>query len=1195
MPVIQPLFSTDAFPLSPAQERLWFLDQLDPGSPMYNIAVGLRLQGALDVAGLERSLNEIVRRHETLRTRFGVVDGLARQMVEPAVTLAFPVVDLDSLPEGQRMAEAERRAQAEAQQPFDLAVAPLIRVQLLRLHNTDHLLVVTVHHIVADGWSMGVFLRELNALYVAFSLGQPASLPELPVQYVDYAAWQREWLDTAETLAEQLRYWQQRMGGSLSVLELPADHPRPPIQSLRGAIYLFELSPAFSAELQALSRTEGVTLFMIFLAALQTLLFRYTGETDQRVGTPIANRPQPELQGLIGLFVNTLVLRQDLSNDPSFRDLLKRVRDTCLEAYTHQDVPFEKLVELVQPERDLSHTPLFQVMLAQQAPLPAMVLGDLRVHRLALDSGTAKFDLTLFFEDKDSGIECMWEYNCDIFERETIARFTEHFRMLLAGIVADPAQRLSRLALLSPAERQQVLLGWNTTAAAPPNVGLPALFEAQAERSPDAVAVVFAGSTNDLSRDKETRRQGDKETTGRTTDDDSVFIVHRSSFIVQLTYAELNQRANQLAHYLRQRGVGAETPVALCVERSVEMIVAVLGILKAGGAYLPLDPSYPHERLAFMLDDSRAAVLITTTKDEGRRTNDGGPTTNASPCHLVTLSPCHGTTVDLHADWPAIAQQPSSNPVGWTTAEHLAYVLYTSGSTGQPKGVAVAHRGAVALIQWAQEVFTSAELQRVLAATSLGFDLSVYEIFVPLSVGGALVLVEHALALVELDAAVGVTLVNSVPSALAELVRLKGIPPSVKTINLAGEPLGRALVDQLYAIDSVERVYNLYGPTEDTVYSTFALLPRTDSRPPSIGRPITNAQAYILDEHLEPAPVGVPGELYLGGAGLARGYLNRPDLTAERFVPNPFGRLEARDWRLGDGSSVLASSLQPPASRLYRTGDLARWRADGAIEFLGRRDQQVKLRGYRIELGEIEAALARHPRVQACVIAAPPAKAGERQLVGYIVPSNELPGTSNELTGTNNADSSLVTRHSSLAPELRDFLKERLPDYMVPSAFVVLEALPLTPNGKVDRRALPMPTALQRETSAEFVVPRTPVEVELARIWADVLGVERVGVNDNFFELGGHSLMVTQIMGQVRETFQVNLPLRSVFEKPTIAYLAQLIGSDRPVLQQPETPRIRAVPRRQGNMNELLNQLDQLSDEEVEALLAQRAHKRRKE
>jgi amino acid adenylation domain-containing protein len=1152
MSVIQPLFSADAFVLSPAQERLWFLGQLDPGSPIYNISVGLRLQGALDVAALERSMNEIVQRHESLRTRFGLVGGHARQMVEAAVTLALPVVDLASIPLGQRMAEAERRAHAEAQQPFDLAVAPLIRVQLLRLHETDHLLVVTLHHIVSDGWSMGVIMNELNALYVAFAHGQPASLPELPIQYVDYAAWQREWLDTAATLADQLRYWQQRMGGSLPVLELPTDHPRPPVQSLRGATYSFALSPAFSAELQALGRAEGVTLFMIFLAALQTLLFRYSGEPDQRIGTPIANRPQPELQGLIGLFVNTLVLRQDLSADPSFHDLLMSVRDTCLEAYTHQDVPFEKVVELVQPERDLSHTPLFQVLLAQQAPLPSMALGDLRVSRLPLDNGTAKFDLSLYMEDTDGGIACIWEYNRDLFERETLARFTEHFRRLLADLVADPAQRLSQLALLSPTERQQVLYGWNTPPVATPELCLPALFEAQAERTPNAIAVVFAGAANDERRPAE------------EAGSDSSFVRRPSSVVLHMTYRELNQRANQLAQYLRQRGVGAETLVALCVERSRDMIVGVLGILKAGGAYVPLDPAYPPARLAFMLEDSRAPVLLIATKDEGRPTKD-----NRSHSSFA------GQVVDLVADGNAIAQQPTTNPRGAAHADNLAYVLYTSGSTGIPKGVAVAHRGAVALVQWAQELFTPAELQRVLAATSLGFDLSVYEIFVPLSVGGALVLVEHALALMELDATVGVTLVNGVPSALAELVRLKGMPASVRTVNLAGELASRTLVDQLYALDSVERVYNLYGPTEDTVYSMAALLPRADARPPSIGRSITNAQAYILDTHQEPTPVGVPGELYLGGVGLARGYLGRPDLTAERFVPNPFVTTEDERRKTSDETAARPVVLHPASSvRLYRTGDRVRWRADGQIEFLGRWDQQVKVRGFRIELGEIAAVLAEHPGVHECVVAAPALPTGERQLVGYVVAKDAA---------------ELATA------ELQAYVKARLPSYMVPAVVIKLDALPLTPNGKVDRRALPLPTALQRVSSAEFVAPQTPVELELARIWAEVLGVERVGLNDNFFELGGHSLMVAQIMGLVRERLQVDLPLRSVFEKPTIGYLAQLIGSDRPARPQPEIVRIRAVPRRQGNTNELLNQLDQLSDEEVEALLAQRAQKRRKE
>jgi amino acid adenylation domain-containing protein len=1063
----------NAFPLSFAQQRLWFVEQLQPDTPRYNIPAAVRMTGSLHVRAMEQSLNEIVRRHEALRTTFATVGERPAQRIIPTLTLPLPVVDLEALTETDREAEVQRRAREEAQRPFDLAQGPLLRAILLHLADDDYVFLLTMHHIISDGWSLGVFMRELAALYAVYASGKPSVLPPLPIQYADFAVWQQEWL-RGDVLESQTTYWKERLGGQLPLLELPADRRRPVVQSFCGARHSVELPQALTAALSELGRQQGITLFMTLLAAFKVLLQRSTGETDICVGSPIANRTRRETEALIGFFVNTLVLRTDLSGNPTFRELLTRVRESCVGAYAHQDLPFEKLVEVLHPERDLSRNPLFQVMFAlQNAPMPALELADLTLSLLEIDHGVAKFDLTLDLSETPQGISGWLEYNTDLFDATTIARMAAHFRTLLEGIVADPEQRLSDLPLLTEVERHRLLVEWNDTGFEfPQEVCIHQLFEAQAEQTPEAVAVVFGED--------------------------------------RLTYRELNRRANQLAHHLQKLGVGPEVPVGICIERSMELAVGLLAILKAGGAYVPLDPSYPQERLAFMLEDTKAPVLLAPQPwVEGR---------SALPPELV----CLDTTSE------AIAREREENPVSHVTAKNLAYIIYTSGSTGRPKGVAIEHHSTVTLLEWARELFPAEQRAGVLASTSICFDLSVFELFVPLCWGGKAILAENALHLPALPAARDVTLVNTVPSALAELLRIGGIPTAVQVVNLAGEPLQNLLAQEIYQHETVQQVFNLYGPSEDTTYSTFALVQRGASTPPAIGRPVANTQIYLLDVQHQPVPVGVPGELYIGGNGLARGYFNRPELSAEKFIPNPFS-----DKR---------------GARLYATGDLARYLPDGNVEFLGRLDHQVKIRGFRIELGEIEAVLSQHPAVRETVVLARQDIPGDKRLVAYVV-LNQARQNGGTETGENGPK------------ELRNFLRGKLPDYMVPAAFVLLDALPLTPNGKVDRRALPRFEAAHGESETPFVAPRNPTEQALAAIWARVLGRERVGIHHNFFDLGGHSLLATEAIAAIRDACRVEVPLRHLFENPTIAGLAEAIEQVQRSDEGPQRPTIVPVPR----------------------------------
>lgn len=1033
-------------PTSFAQQRLWFLNRLEPASPAYNIPRPLRIHGDLDAEVLRETFNRILARHEVLRGKFELAESQPVQVIASQLEIELPVVDLRHLSEAEREKEVSKLAVADAERPFDLSQAPLLRFKLLKLAPREHVLLLTMHHIISDGWSMGILVREMGAIYQALRSGQTIELAPLKIQYADFARWQRDWLKD-EVLDEQLGYWRPHLAGAPAVLNLPIASSRPRIQTITGSHITKQLDSKLTNALRELSRREGATLFMTLLAAFKTLLYRYSGQDDLVVGSPIAGRNRQELEELIGFFVNSLPLRTSLAGNPTFRQLITRVRETALGAFAHQDLPFEKIVEATQPRRSLSYAPIFQVMFAlQNQPSATFKLPGLEVAPLKREYDTSKFDLTLFMNEGAGGLECWLEYNTDIFASDSIERLLEHFETLLASVVSNPDRRIANLALLRDDEQQQLLVDWNDTAVDfPARNSVHEFFEAQAAKTPEAIALMCGQR--------------------------------------QMNYAELNQRANQVARHLRTLGVGPESRVAICLPRSIEMVTAVLAVLKAGGAYVPLDPAYPTERLAFTLEDSNARVLLTNED-----LNANPPDTGAR-------------RVFVESAWAEIGKNESTNLTPLTNPSNLAYVIYTSGSTGLPKGVAIEHRSTVAFLHWVLETFTTKQLRGVLLSTSLCFDLSVFELFAPLSCGGKAIIVENALELPELKSG-DVTLVNTVPSAIAELVRIDGIPSSVETINLAGEPLVKSLVDRLYEHTQAQRVLNLYGPSEDTTYSTFVVAQESPHEP-TIGKPIANTVAYVLDSHLQPVPAGIPGELHLSGAGLARGYLNRQDLTAEKFIPDPFSA--------------------HPGSRMYRTGDLARYQSDGEIQFLGRIDHQVKLRGYRIELGEIESVLRGHPAVQDTVVVMHEFHQGQKELVAHLAvekPEDE----------------------ETLLRELRKHLRAKLPEYMVPSYFHLLEKLPLTPNGKIDRRALPAPD--RSRSSSTRTAPANRVEEQLVEIWKSVLAVDEVGVNDNFFEIGGHSLLAVRLVTEIEKVLGQKLPLVSLFHNTTIESLAEVLSHE---------------------------------------------------
>ncbi|QSV52967.1 MAG: amino acid adenylation domain-containing protein [Dolichospermum sp. UKL201] len=1053
-------------PLSYSQQRLWFLDQLEESSAIYNIPVGLRVQGKVNIAALEQSLQAIIARHEALRTNFITVDGETVQIIHAEIAWKLSVVNLQDLPTNEIELTAQQLVEKQTIQPFDLANESLITATLLLLSETENILIVCMHHIVSDGWSIGIFVKELTALYNAYAQGQPTPLAPLEIQYADFALWQRNWLQ-GDVLQRQLSYWQQQLQDAPALLALPTDRPRPAIQTFNGAHIEFALSSELTTKLTKLSQEQGVTLFMTLLAAYDTLLYRYTGTEDILVGTPIANRDRSEIEGLIGFFVNTLVMRTHVSGNPSFCELMTRVRDIAMEAYTHQHLPFEILVEALQPERDLSHNPLFQVMfILQNAPMSDLDLTGLSVTSLPIENAISKFDLTLSMENTANGLVGVWEYNTDLFDSQTIERMTGHFVTLLVAVVENPQQQISQLPILTTFEQQQLLVEWNNTQAKyPHDKCIHELFEEQVKRTPDAVAVVFEAK--------------------------------------QLTYNELNTRANQLAQYLQSLGVGADVLVGICVERSLEMVIGLLGILKAGGAYVPLDPEYPIERLNFMLEDAQVKVLLTQQ-------------------HLVEKLPEHqGRVVCLDSDSHLLTQLNQDNLISEMQGHNLGYVIYTSGSTGKPKGVAMTHSALVNLIQWQIQNMTIPHGVTTLQFAPVSFDVSFQEMFSTWGSGGTLLLISEELrrepsallSLLEQQAVARLFVPFVGLQQLAEVAVASGsVNTHLREIITAGEQLQMtpAICNWLSQLTNCT-LHNHYGPSESHVVTTFTLNRTANSWPllPPIGRPIANTQIYILDQYLQPVPVGVPGELYIAGVCLARDYFHRPELTQQKFIPNPFDD----------------SNGQNP--RLYKTGDLARYLPDGNIEYLGRIDNQVKIRGFRIELGEIEAALSQHEDVQTSVVIIREDSPGDKRLVAYIVPQTEIKLESSEL---------------------RSFLKNKLPEYMIPNAFVFLEVLPLTPNGKVDRRALPTPD-IQSELIDKYVAPRTATEEILAQIWAQVLKVDLVGINDNFFILGGHSLLATQLVSRIRSSFKVEISLHELFNVRTLAELAQLIGK----LQQQNT------------------------------------------
>lgn len=1186
-PPLVPVSREGELPVSFMQEWWWFLEHLDTGNPVFNLPFSYRLHGKLDLAALEKSLNEIIRRHETLRTSFITIEGQPIQRINAHQPFVLPMIDLTQLSGQEREARAGQIISDNVRQVFDLTQSPLLRALVVRLNEEEHVLTVTVHHIASDGWSLGVLIKELTTLYNAFAAGKPSPLPEIVIQYADFAHWQRNWL-VDDVLEAKLGYWRKQLSGELPVLQLTTDHPRPSIQTFRGSQHSIVIKPELVEALNTLSRNEGVTLFITLLTAFKTLLMHYSGQQDIIVGSPAANRTRIETEGLIGVFANHSILRSDLSGNPTFRELLHRVREVVFAAYEHQDLPFEQIVEALHPERDPSRSPFFQTLFAlhdgmrSDSKASFINLTAMPFHAKSNRGETfSRFDISLEMTAREQGLHGIVVYNRDLFEAATIERLFRHFQNLLEAIVQESHCPIAQLPLLSHQEREQLLVAWNNTAADYPKLTLSQLFEAQVARTPTTTALIYEDQ--------------------------------------QLTYAELNKRANNVAHFLRTLKIGPEVVVGICMERSVEMVVAVLGVLKAGGAYLPLDPVYPSERIAYMLEDANVGVLLTQRE-------------------LIAQLPRHKARVCVFEhDWFEKCDYSNDNPELLSSLDSLTYLIYTSGSTGKPKGVEIPMRALINFLCSMQREPGLKADDTLLAVTSLSFDIAGLEIFLPLITGARLVLASRAVAadgraLLNYLKQCHATVMQATPSTWRMLFEA-GWYGQLKVL-CGGEALPPNLAKEL-CTDGRE-MWNLYGPTETTIWSACARL--TNGARITIGRPIANTQIYILNNYFEPVPVGVAGELYIGGDGVARGYLNRPELTTERFVRNPFGE-----------------------GQIYRTGDLARWLVDGQIDFLGRVDHQVKVRGHRIELGEIEAVLLHHSGVKEVVVIARNEKGGDQQLIAYLVSElavddwreldeayevsdlrtrmlrvsiNEVcqvswPGTESlqlkakvlsggglGLAGENDQIDRLpvggqiniliqlpglmeqtrltgevvwqyaqragikldvdshqqellqesialvVERHELSVNRLRAFLREQLPEYMLPTHFILIDRMPLTPNGKLDRRALPEPEQIKR-IERKFIAPRTPVETKLSEIWQKVLKLERVGIYDNFFELGGHSLLLTQVAAQVYSLFGVELPLREMFEVPTIVDMVEAIAA-RQLEHQDETELAAMVAELQG-------------------------------
>ncbi len=1072
LPPIERVERQALLPLSFSQQRLWFLDQLAKGTALYNIPIALRLKGKVDVQALEASFNQIVERHETLRTTFTEVGGEPRQVIHPHQPFTLAVDDLTHFPEEERLRIAREKATQEGLTPFDLEKGPLFRAKLLKLGEEDYAIIGCVHHIIADGWSVGVLIEELAQFYSANVHNQSVQLPPLDVQYVDYAAWQQKWLQ-GEVLERHIAFWKEALAGAPQVLELPTDKPRPPVQSYHGATLRHVISENLTRQVRQFSQKQGVTPYMTLLAVFQTLLHRYSGQDDILVGTPVANRNLREVERLIGFFVNTLVLRAKFEPGMTFKHLIRQVRESTLNAFAHQELPFEKLVEVLQPDRNLTHSPIFQVAFVFQNRLGNVLeLPGLRLEPFEYEAKIAKYDLTLTVAEAEGVFSTFWEYNTDLFEESTIRRMITHFEKLLQQAITQAGEAVDQLSLLEEDELQQMIVEWNATRKPfDAHLCVHQKFEQQVKENPQQVAVQL---------------------------DDQY-----------LTYAELNHRANQLAWYLRKMGVAPEVLVGISMDRSLEMVISMLAVLKAGGAFLPIDPAYPTARVEYMMSDSGISVLLTQ---------------KSVAAQLPSFKKGELLVVD-ELD-VALQRETSENLPNFTDPQNLAYVIYTSGSTGRPKGTMLAHLGLINLAQAQKEAFNITPDSRVLQFAALSFDASVWEFVMALLNGATLVLAHRdelitGQGLAQILQKQRITHVTLPPSVLAVVPEADF--PHLQTIVLAGEKVTGDLVEKW---GKGRQFVDAYGPTETTVCASMHICQGSYPLGPPIGKPIANFKLYVLDKQLQPVPVGVPGELFIGGPGVARGYLNRPELTAERFVPNPFAT--------------------EPGERLYRTGDLVRWLPNGELDFLGRIDFQVKVRGFRIELGEIEAVMSEHEKViDAAVVALDDAN-GQKRLVGYYVAPDGLESGA-----------------------LKEFLRHKLPDYMVPTILMPLDSIPLTPSGKVDRQRLPKPSLDREALGTEYVAPRNETEEKLAAIVAELLEIEKVGVYDNFFDLGGHSLLATRFLSRIREEFGVEIPLIELFENMTISHVAQVIEKSASSAEPQE--KIEKVSRGDVDLDDLLN------------------------
>lgn len=1061
----QPLARVDReqnLPLSMAQERLWFLEQLEPGTAAYNMGGALRMSGNLDIPALERALTHVVARHESLRTTFQTVEGKPAQVISVEQSIPLAIEELRSLPNRESL--LQELASREFAHPFDLEHGPLFRAKLFIVDGEDFVLLLTMHHIVSDGWSLRILFREVAQLYSADVQHQERPLKQLTVQYVDFAQWQRDHLQ-GHVWDKLLSFWKQELAGPLPVLQLPTDHPRPAEQTFTGAHLACELPEMIRTGVKTLSQQAGVTPFMLLLAAFQALLARYSNQTDIIVGTPIAGRNRPEIEDVIGFFANTLVLRTDVEGNPTFRELLQRVKNVAVKAYANQDLPFGKLVAELQPERNLSYPPVFQVMFAlESAQNFSEQLPGVELRPFTLESPVSKFDLSLEVCETEHGFTCTFEYNTDLFEAESIRRFAASYQATLRELLSDLDQHVFAYSLLEKSQRHQIVYSWNQTNVEVPDTSIHELISSQTQKTPDRIAAAFEGQA--------------------------------------LTYSDLDRRSNQLAHYLSTSGIGPGSFVGLLIDRSIEMVIALLGILKSGAAYVPLDPAFPADRIAFMIEDSSMQVVLT-------RQN-----------LLGSMASSKVKTICLDRDWPSISNESPEDPPTTSNSDTLAYLIYTSGSTGRPKGVQISHRAVTNfLLSMSREPgFTESDV--LVAVTTLSFDIAGLELYLPLITGGRLEIASREAALdpnrlMHLLETAGATVMQATPATWRMLIDAGWPGNSGLKMLCGGEAITRELADKLLQLGG--ELWNLYGPTETTIWSSLQRV--EDAEQILIGRPIANTQMYILDEQQSPVPVGVVGELYIGGAGVARGYWQRPALTAEKFIANPFR----------------------PGEQMFRTGDLARYRSDGSIECLGRRDHQVKIRGFRVELGEIESAMVAHPLVRQCVAIVREDRPGDQRIVAYIVSADA-------------AEPPSIT-------DLRAEAQRKLPHYMVPSSFVFLSQLPLTPNGKIDRRSLPMPEESRPDGQLGYVPPQNDVELSIANVWQKVLRVAQAGREDNFFELGGHSLLMVEVFNALRSTYPDKLTLIDLFRFPTIRTLAEHIAGNSNAHQASRRAHDRAAMR----------------------------------